>query len=84
MPAEFKIDREMFKALDKNFKSALLELAQGMGLGSPKYNLIKEEGPDHDRTFTVEVIVNESHYGMGSGKTKKPPSRQPPKKHTNA
>lgn len=71
MPGEFKIDREMFKALDKNFKSALLELAQGRGLGAPRYNLIKEEGPDHDRTFTVEVIVNETHYGMGSGKTKK-------------
>ena len=61
----------MFKALDKNFKSAILELSQGTGLGAPHYNLIKEEGPDHDRTFTVEVIVNESRYGMGSGKTKK-------------
>ncbi|MCL5021012.1 MAG: ribonuclease III [Bacteroidetes bacterium] len=71
MPKEFKIDREMFKALDKNFKSALLELAQGIGLGAPRYNLIKEEGPDHDRTFTVEVLVNEIRYGMGSGKTKK-------------
>jgi ribonuclease-3 len=71
MPGEFKIDREMFKALDRNFKSALLELAQGLGLGAPRYNLIKEEGPDHDRTFTVEVIVNDTHYGMGSGKTKK-------------
>lgn len=71
MPGEFKIDREMFKALDKNFKSALLELSQGIGLGAPHYNLIKEEGPDHDRTFTVEVMVNEMPYGMGSGKTKK-------------
>lgn len=71
MPHEFKIDREMFKALDKNFKSALLELSQGLGLGAPHYNLIKEEGPDHDRTFTVEVVVNERPYGMGSGKTKK-------------
>ncbi len=71
MPTEFRIDREMFKALDRNFKSALLELAQGVGLGAPRYNLIKEEGPDHDRTFTVEVLVNETHYGMGSGKTKK-------------
>ncbi len=71
MPGEFKIDREMFKALDRNFKSALLELSQGIGLGAPRYNLVKEEGPDHDRTFTVEVIVNETHYGSGSGKTKK-------------
>ncbi len=71
MPREFQIDREMFKELDRNFKSALLELAQGRGLGAPRYNLIREEGPDHDRTFTVEVLVNEIRCGMGSGKTKK-------------
>ncbi len=71
MPREFRIDREMFKALDRNFKSALLELVQGRGMGAPRYNLIKEEGPDHDRTFTVEVLVSETRYGMGSGKTKK-------------
>ncbi len=71
IPADLRIDGDMFESLDRNFKSALLEFAQGIGLGAPRYNLIKEEGPDHDRTFTVEVIVNETPYGIGSGKTKK-------------
>ena len=71
MPNQLQIDREMFKALDRNFKSALLELSQSRGLGAPRYNLIKEEGPDHDRTFTVEVLIGETRHGVGSGKTKK-------------
>ena len=71
MPKELQIDKEMFKALDRNFKSALLELSQSRGLGAPRYNLIKEEGPDHDRTFTVEVLIGETRHGAGSGKTKK-------------
>jgi ribonuclease-3 len=71
MPREREIGKGTFKTLDKNFKSALLELAQSRGLGAPRYNLIKEEGPDHDRTFTVEVLVGEESRGIGSGKTKK-------------
>lgn len=71
MQKELRAEGEMFNALDRNFKSALLEFAQGRGLGAPKYNLLKEEGPDHDRTFTVEVLIGESSKGIGSGKTKK-------------
>lgn len=71
MPKEEQIGREIFKTLDRNFKSALLELSQARGLGAPRYNLLKEEGPDHDRTFTVEVLVGDEPRGSGSGKTKK-------------
>ena len=56
---------------DENYKSILLEHAQAHALGVPKYSIIKEEGPDHDRTFTVEVIVGEKRGGVGVGKTKK-------------
>ncbi len=71
MPPELHADKEMFRGLDRNFKSALLELAQARGLGAPKYNLLKEEGPDHDRTFTVGVLIGDTARGSGSGKTKK-------------
>jgi len=71
MPKDIQIDGELFNSLDRNFKSALLELAQSRGLGAPRYNLLKEEGPDHDRTFTVEVLIGEEALGSGSGKTKK-------------
>jgi ribonuclease-3 len=56
---------------DENYKSILLENAQAQGLGAPKYTIIKEEGPDHDRTFTVEVVVGDEPCGIGVGKTKK-------------
>ncbi len=71
MPSELQTGKELVRGLDKNFKSALLELAQARALGPPKYTLLKEEGPDHDRTFTVEVLISDTPRGSGSGKTKK-------------
>jgi ribonuclease III len=71
VPKEKLISGQMFNELDRNFKSAVLELAQARGLGAPRYNLLKEEGPDHDRTFTVEVLIGDESRGVGSGKTKK-------------
>ena len=56
---------------DENFKSQLLEHAQAEGLGAPRYITINEEGPDHDRTFTIEVFIGNTSYGIGSGKNKK-------------
>ena len=56
---------------DENYKSILLEYAQANGLGVPRYVITKEEGPDHDRTFTVEVVINSAGRGSGMGKNKK-------------
>ncbi|MFR5683609.1 MAG: putative dsRNA-binding protein, partial [Clostridia bacterium] len=36
-----------------------------------EYQIIKEEGPDHDKTFTAEVKCNQKVLAIGSGKTKK-------------
>jgi ribonuclease-3 len=57
--------------VDENYKSMLLEFAKASGLGIPRYAVIKEEGPDHDRTFTVQVTINNSSRGVGTGKNKK-------------
>jgi ribonuclease-3 len=56
---------------DENYKSMLLEYAQSHGLGTPRYTITREEGPDHDRTFTVNVLLNNEPKGSGSGKNKK-------------
>jgi ribonuclease-3 len=56
---------------DQNFKSRLLEFAQSRGLGVPRYVLVNQEGPDHDRTFTVDVVIGGIRHGTGSGKNKK-------------
>jgi len=57
--------------VDDNYKSILLEYAQARGLGIPRYSILKQEGPDHDRTFTIEVSLSNGRRGMGTGKNKK-------------
>jgi ribonuclease-3 len=41
-----------------DFKSALQEALQGLGLSQPAYVLVEEAGPQHRKTFTVEVRLN--------------------------
>jgi len=57
--------------LDDNYKSTLLEYSQGRGLGIPRYAVVREEGPEHDRRFTIEVFVGSQSFGVGSGRSKK-------------
>ncbi len=56
---------------DKNYKSQLLEYAQANKLHNPFYKILKEEGPQHQKTFTIEVFINDKSYGCGVGKSKK-------------
>jgi len=55
----------------KNFKSMLLEYSQSKNLGLPQYVVREEEGPDHDKLFTIEVLINHEVLGMGKGNSKK-------------
>ena len=52
-------------------KSHLQEKVQALGRPVPTYRLIKSVGPDHDKTFTVEVLVNQKKLGKGKGKSLK-------------
>ncbi len=61
----------VLREADENYKSALLEYAQANGRSLPHYTILKEEGPDHDRTFTVEVSIGDGMSGIGMGKNKK-------------
>jgi ribonuclease III len=78
-PARTFIERQVIGALesgsvatsDDNYKSMLLEYVQAKGMGTPRYTISREEGPDHDRTFVVDVIVNNERLGTGVGKNKK-------------
>ena len=65
------IDEIISEEHNKNFKSILLEYSQGRSLGIPKYKVKKEEGPDHDKLFTIEVMINNQVLGMGKGNSKK-------------
>ncbi len=54
-----------------DYKSVLQEFAQKNFKTVPKYELKKESGPDHNRTFWFSVSINGHTYGPLSGKTKK-------------
>jgi ribonuclease-3 len=61
-----------------DFKSALQEALQAQGRPQPSYNLVKEEGPEHNKVFTVEVRLRPPGtqtkpelIGRASGSTKK-------------
>ena len=56
---------------DDNYKSTLLEYAQARSLGVPRYSVVQEDGPEHDRRFTIEVSIGARCYGKGLGRSKK-------------
>ena len=55
----------------KDYKTVLQEILQVNGNIEIKYNIIKEEGPDHNKVFTSEVIVAGKRMACGVGKSKK-------------
>lgn len=59
------------KKLFYDSKTNLQEIIQGQYKDSLQYVLLKEEGPDHDKTFEVEVRVGGNVLGNGCGHTKK-------------
>jgi ribonuclease III len=56
-------------------KSRLQEWSQREGLGIPKYIPTITEGPDHAKTFVVEVYVDGKLFGAGAGTSKKEASQ---------
>ncbi len=56
--------------LEKDAKSMLQELVQAKNLPAPIYKIIKEVGPDHKKTFTIEVLINKQRVASGVGKSK--------------
>ncbi len=55
----------------KDYKTLLQEYVQKRFKTYPKYRVVQRKGPDHNRTFYIEVVVNNSIYGPGVGKNKK-------------
>ena len=51
-------------------KSHFQEMAQEREGVTPRYELVSEEGPDHDKKFTIAVKLGEKVWGEGSGTSK--------------
>ncbi|MDZ4723763.1 MAG: ribonuclease III [candidate division Zixibacteria bacterium] len=55
----------------RNYKGELLEMSQSRGEGAPRYDVVSEEGPDHEKIFYVAVTIAGEQIGEGSGLSKK-------------
>ena len=65
------LDKEQEKAADRDYKTALQELVQRTPGAAVSYALVRESGPDHCRSFEMEVSVDGKVIGAGAGRTKK-------------
>jgi ribonuclease-3 len=54
-----------------NFKGALKDLSKSHNLPEPRYSTIREQGPEHSKTFTVEVRIGNEYSAQAEGRTKK-------------
>jgi ribonuclease-3 len=72
-----RLGKQMAKGLPiTDFKSALQEVAHTSARPQPTYVLVGEEGPEHNKTFTVEARIHSprrevEYVGRGQGSTKK-------------
>ena len=54
-----------------DYKTALQELVQQKKNQVLRYQLVSESGPDHDKEFTAQVLLNDQVIGQGIGSSKK-------------
>lgn len=59
------------KPEDNNPKGELQEILQAINPTSPVYEIVSQEGPDHERNFVARVLWREQELGKGSGQSKK-------------
>jgi len=77
LPELERMNAEMGVLPVMDFKSALQEKLQAMGHPQPSYVLVKEAGPEHNKTFTVEArlqgsrVAKTEFVGRAEGSTKK-------------
>ena len=57
--------------IEQDYKTQLQEMVQADFKKTPKYRLVTESGPDHEKTFEIEVMINSRLTARGSGKSKK-------------
>lgn len=65
-----KLDAILESGSWRDAKSQLQEVAQRVDGQTPVYKVIQEEGPDHDKIFTLGVYVGSSLKGQGTGSSK--------------
>lgn len=54
----------------KNYKGALQQLVQNSKGDTLEYEQVSESGPDHNKSFTIRVMLNSNEIGKGTGRSK--------------
>jgi ribonuclease III len=67
----FHSDQDGADAAVTDYKSALQEMAQALKLPPPRYVIVGEDGPEHSKTFTVEVRLGKEWASQAQGLSKK-------------
>lgn len=62
--------------LNRDYKSLVQEEIQARGESDIRYEVVREEGPDHNKTFTIDLVVGGKVLGRGTGKSKKEAEQQ--------
>ncbi len=65
------VDEVLSDSRYRNYKGELLEFMQARGKGTPHYEVLSEEGPDHAKEFKVGVFTDGDMTGVGVGQSKK-------------
>jgi len=73
---EQALEERGVRIAESDRKSALQEFLQGRGQAPAEYRLAGESGPDHQKTFQIEVWVNGQCLARGEGSTKKEAEQQ--------
>lgn len=66
-----KIENVINKKEGADFKSDLQELCQSRFGRLPEYRIVRQDGQDHKKIFTVEAYINGTLLGRGIGRSKK-------------
>ncbi len=69
--AQFILNDMEHKQLFYDSKTILQEMVQGQCSESLVYKMIKEEGPDHNKNYEIQVMLGKKVLGQGKGRTKK-------------
>ncbi len=67
----FEDDEALASRRGRDLKGELQAYTQAQGLGLPEYRVTAEDGPAHDRRYTVEVLVADERIASGEGVSKK-------------
>jgi len=65
------LERVSAEGIGRNYKALLQEFTQAKFKQLPTYRVVEASGPDHDKGFTVEVVLEDRVLGAGSGKSKR-------------